>query len=85
MSAEVIQLPTTFSPPPAAVRPTWEEYLRAAWEVDAMVALRLDARCGYRYHRGKVRHVAPTGAFAVVGTTHIPIECIENAEMEELR
>jgi hypothetical protein len=52
----------------------WE--LRAAWASGKRVALSLERPDGVKRLEGHVRRVAPSGAFVVVGATHVPMDVV---------
>lgn len=54
------------------------EELREAWKKDTPVTVILSVPpCTKPSHHGKVRHVAPTDTFAIVGATHIPVDAVK--------
>lgn len=59
-----------------ATREVDAEWFRRAWRERWSVRLDLDYRCVKAKIHGKVSYVATTGAFAVVGGWHVPLDAV---------
>jgi len=59
----------------------FERELRAAWATGRRIAVTFTATPhGQMRAQGRVRHVAATGQFALVGRTHVPITAVLGIE-----
>jgi hypothetical protein len=59
----------------------FERELRAAWATGRRIAVTFTATPHRRMRaQGRVRHVAATGQFALVGRTHVPITAVFRIE-----